>query len=432
MDDSPYGGQASAFSTRRTTVSRRPGEASRQPIVRRGDVEAATSPRAGGGGVQFDVAPGAGTGSGGATGLNRKRTLVRPERQRVDPTHRNYHYLQHTQQQNMPVYASTTGNQANVELDDYDDYEYDGNGQYYRTPYGPESPGQSPGASPGHSPTRAEITRGKSILGREAPGQRIPLKPELPLQTGSTRLTKSKTVRARRKREQEQFQREMTPWVLYCRLITCCFPNALLRCFGTPNPMQQQAWREKIGLISVIIMLGGFVGFLTFGFTQAVCSVPPISFTVGQITNGYLVVHGRAYDLTQSSHPGAIGVPPGSNVLYPPVNAGGYDASFMFQNVNSQCKGLITATPNSNILHDSNGNLGWYFPCNLFKPDGSSNPNVSAGPYNGYACHTMTAARQAYYSLRVTGEVLFDWHALQNSSRNFVAYSGYAIYFAEI
>jgi len=421
MEQDPYRTQDASFSTRRQTVTRRPGEASRQPIRQPLDVEASPTR----GGVQFDIP--AGTGGGGATtsssgGLNRKRTLVRPERQRVNPTHRNYHYLQHTQQQNMPVQASTTGNRANVPIDEYD-YDYEEPQTHYTTPYAPESPGQSPAHSPGNSRSQPELTRGKSILGREVP-QRIPLKPE-GVQRTPTRLTRDKTARAKRKQEAEE--REMTPWVFYCRTITCCFPASLLRCFGTPGPMQQQAWREKIGLISVIIFLGAFVGFLTFGFTQAVCSQPPISFTVSQITDGYLIIHGRAYDLTQSAHPAAIGVPPGSNVLYPPVNAGGLDASFLFQNVNSKCKGLITPTSNSDILHDSNGNLGWYFPCNVFKPDGSTQVNESSGPYAGYACHTTNTARQAYYSLRVEGEVVFNWQAVKNESRNLMVYSGYKI-----
>ena len=354
--------------------------------------------------------------------LNRKRTLIRPERQRVDPTHRNYHYLQHTQQQNMPVQASTTGNRANVPIEnEYDDYD-DEQSQFHYTPASPlEAAAYSPGQSPNLSPTAPELLRGKSILGRDVP-QRIPLKPEQPAQVATARLKKGKgTV----KRQRVEPPREMTPWVFYCRVITCCFPGSLLRCFGIPGRAQQQAWREKIGLISVIIFLGAFVGFLTFGFTQAVCSQPPISFRVDQITNGYLIIHGRAYDLTGSSHPAAFGVPQGSNVLYPPVNAGGFDASFMFQNVNSKCKGLITATANSSVLHDKNDNLAWYFPCSLLNPDGSTPVNQSEGPYPGYACHTQSVARQAYYNLRVEGEVAFDWAGIKNSSRNLIAYSGY-------
>jgi len=420
MEEDPYAAQGASIGTRRQTISRRPGEASRQARPRQPDVEQPHTR-----GVQFDAPAGSGAGmQGGATGLNRKKTLVRPERQRVDPTHRNYHYLQHTQQQNMPVQASTTGNRANVPIEDYDDDEE--TPINYATTYAPESPGAySPGASPGASPSRADISRGKSILQRDAPGKRIPLKPEPLPPVG--RLTKSKTVSKRKRAPAEEAAaREMTPWVFYCRTITCCFPGSLLRCFGIPGKMQQQAWREKIGLISVILTLGMFVGFLTFGFTQAVCSTPSISFSVNQISNGYLVIHGRAYDLTQSSHPAAIGVPAGSNVLYPPVNAGGLDASFMFQNVNSACKGMITPTANSDILHDNNGNLGWYFPCNLFNPDGSTPANESQGPYAGYACHTQVVARQAYYNLRVEGEVVYGWDAdLKNTSRNLMVYSGY-------
>ena len=322
----------------------------------------------------------------------------------------------------MPVQASTTGNRANLLIDEFDD-DYEEPRTHYTTPRAPESPGQSPGHSPGHSPKQTGLNRGKSILGREVP-QRVPLKPEPPSPRGPARLTRDKSVRRKRK-QVEQAPREMNAWVFYCRTITCCFPGSLLRCFGIPGRMQQQAWREKIGLISIILTLGLFVGFLTFGFTQAVCSQPPVSFTVSQITNGYLVIHGRAYDLTRSSHPAAFGIPAGSNVLYPPVNAGGLDASFMFQNVNSKCKGLITPTADSSILHDNNGNLGWYFPCNTFDPDGSTKVNQSEGPYPGYACHTTNTARQAYYGLRAEGEVVFDWQALQNTSRNLMAYSGY-------
>ena len=431
MEPDPYANQESSFSTRRQPVSRRPGEASRPSIRRPPDTENPVR------GVQFDAPPGAGGGAGGgarggtgptssaAPGLNRKRTLVRPERQRVDPTHRNYHYVQHTQQQNMPVQASTTGNRANLPIDEYDDFdEYDqGAPTHYTAQYGPESPGQSPTPSP----TRPDIQRGKSILGREAP-QRIPLKPEEP--RAPARLTKTKSVL--QKRKEEEMEREMTLWVFYCRTLTCCIPRSLLRCFGIPGRMQQQAWREKIGLISVILCLGATVGFLTFGFTQTVCSQPPVSFKVDQITNGYLIIHGRAYDLTLSSHPAAIGVPGGSNILYPPVSAGGFDASFMFQNVNSKCKGMITPTANSDILHDNNGNLGWYFPCNLFEPDGSTRVNESAGPYPGYACHTTNTARQAYYNLRVEGEVVFDWQAVKNTSRNLMVYSGYEVFYSMI
>ena len=49
----------------------------------------------------------------GATELGRKRSLVRPERNRIDRDHPNFHYRQHAQ--NMTVQPSTTGNDPIVE-----------------------------------------------------------------------------------------------------------------------------------------------------------------------------------------------------------------------------------------------------------------------------------------------------------------------------
>ena len=428
MDGDNYTPDSGPIPTQRPSTARRPGEASRIPIERQSnDVEEglvrSRTP------VQFDPSTSGGqsqpTGGGNAGLLNRKRTLIRPERQRVDPTHRNYHYLQHTQQQNMHVQASTTGNRADAPIEPYED---DDEEMMEETPfqqYTGNYNDNSPMASP-IGPSRTDLIRGKSILGRESPQQRVPLKQEEP-PVERQRLRKSK-LGTKRQTQPHYAVRTVSPWTIYCRTITCCFPGSLLRCFGIPGRAQQRAWREKIGLISIIIMLGATVGFLTFGFTQASCSAPPLSYQVDQITKGLLIIHGRAYDLTRSQHPAAIGVPLRSNVLYPPVNAGGLDASFMFQNVNSKCKGLITATSSSKILQDNNGNLGWYFPCNLFSPDGSTAVNYSTGPYNGYACHTTNLARQAYYSLKVEGEVVFDWDSITNSSRNLIVYSGYMLF----
>jgi len=50
---------------------------------------------------------------GGATDFNRKRSLIRPERNRIDRDHPNYHYRQHAQR--MEVFPSTTGNDPIME-----------------------------------------------------------------------------------------------------------------------------------------------------------------------------------------------------------------------------------------------------------------------------------------------------------------------------
>ena len=84
-------------------------------------------------------------------------------------------------------------------------------------------------------------------------------------------------------------------------------------------------------MISCILYVGAFVAYLTFGFTKTVCSSQVVRTQINHVNGGYLIINGRAYDLTSSQHPKAAGIQAGSNVLYPPMNAGGKDASFLFK-----------------------------------------------------------------------------------------------------
>lgn len=211
-------------------------------------------------------------------------------------------------------------------------------------------------------------------------------------------------------------------WSAYCHLVTFWCPDLVLMCFGKIQKAQQRAWREKIGLISIILLICTFVGYLTFGFTATVCPAgAPTRLRVNHVDVGYLIIHGRAYDLTDFKHPVARGIPKGANVLWDlPEPHGGQDASFLFQNVNGACKSLITAAPGSDIPTNADGDLGWYFPCNLFNQDGSSNenPNKTIPFYLGYSCHLSKTARKEYYGLKSASDVYYTWEDIRNSSRN--------------
>lgn len=296
----------------------------------------------------------------GGADLGRKKSLVRPERNRIDQSHPNYYYRRHVQQGRLNVLPSTTGNEPSIA---------DSDEQHTL------------------KPEKVEVTK--------------PLKQKRSLPS---------------------------PWKLYCAFVTFWAPSAVLSCCGMPNKKRQSAWREKIGIISIILMIGSFVGFLTFGFTKAVCGTPAPRLRINEIDNGFLIINGRAYDLTNSHHPGSVGVPAGSNVLYPPVNDGGKDVSFMFQNVNAKCKNIIKAAKGSDVPTQTDGSLAWYFPCVARKQDGSTQPNLSyVPPYSGYACHTSSEGRNAYYNMKVTGEVYFSWSDISNQSRNLIVYSGSVI-----
>lgn len=221
----------------------------------------------------------------------------------------------------------------------------------------------------------------------------------------------------------EQEPVKLPLWKWYCYLVTLCVPNCLLKFCGLRTAGRQYAWREKIALISIILVLEGIVAFLTFGFTRTMCDGTGHGISIHDVSSGHLVINGKAFDLTASSHPKAAGIEPGTNILYDPINAGGKDASLLFQNVNGHCRGLINPRSNCSIPHEGD-QIAWYMPCKLLDLDGSTIPNSTSDHYRGYSCHTSPKARQVYYSLRALGDVEYSWEDVSNTSRNFMVYNG--------
>lgn len=321
-------------------------------------------------------------------GFGRKRSLVRPERQRLDPAHPRYHYTQVASQEASHLKIGPTA--------------------------GGLEPISSRDPSDGHSDEEAiplvELSRpGREVFGLndESPARRKSVRgPHAPLRPVA-----------------ENPRSDVSFWKVYCYVVTFWAPGPVLRLMGLRTKDRQYAWREKMGLITCILYLGTFIAYLTFGFTRTVCHDTKIIMRNNEVATNYLIINGRAYDLSSSKHPLAAGVPGGSNILYPPVNAGGRDASFLFQNVNGHCKGLIVPRDNCSIP-TSGDELAWYMPCRLYNQDGSSAVNDTEYYYSGWACHTSSEARNAYYDLSVNGDVYFTWDDIRNSLRNLMVYSG--------
>jgi chitin synthase len=341
-----------------------------------------------------------------ASDVGRKKSLVRPERQRINRDHPNYHYRKHAQ--NMEVYPSTTGNDPII--DDLN----------------------QPQTVSSEATTLNRLSTDKPYQG-ELPSRRIPAKIEpLGKKRAPRRLTRKegKVISEEERRRQRELDAIRPPslWNIYCATVTFWCPDVILKCFGKPAKAQRRAWREKMGLISIIILICAFVGFLTFGFTQSVCGIQKLRLRTNHVDKGYMIFHGEAYNLVESHHPAALGIPLDSNVLYDlPHKYGGQDGSFMFQKVNGACKGLITRAKGSDVPTNSDGDLAWYFPCTAFNQDGSSKPNLTIPYYLGYACHTTAGGRNSFYGLSSSGDVYYTWDDIKNKSRNLVVYSGNVI-----
>lgn len=335
--------------------------------------------------------------------LNRKRSLVRPERQRIDQNHPRYHYSQVVNQEadHLKVQPSTTGLEPTASSGDRPHSGYQKAAQRDISEEDEEGIPLMDINSPSQN-------RGREVFG---------LNDEIPGKSAKNSSKKPAYTKSQNNDSDIYF------WKVYCYVITFWAPGPLLKLFGLKTKSRQFAWREKMGLISCILYIGAFVAYITFGFTKTVCGKSRLKMRNNTISEGYLIINGRAYDLTSSQHPLAAGIPGGSNILYPPINAGGKDASFLFQNVNGHCKDLIVPRDNCSIPHNDN-ELAWYMPCRVYDQDGSSSVNSTFAYYDGWACHTSSDSRDAYYDLEVTGDVYFTWDDIRNSSRNLVVYSG--------
>ncbi|KAL3424826.1 Chitin synthase 4 [Phlyctema vagabunda] len=347
--------------------------------------------------------------------VSRKRSLIRPERSRIDQSHPNYHYRQHAA--NMNVLPSSTGNDPILEDLEVDMAANETSGLHTSndapsdtTPPRRKRTRRGTGAGPGD-----HVSSEKAGL---APRQRQKLTRE---------RTRKLTKEEKERQKQLDYIKPPSLWNVYCATVTFWCPDFVLRCFGMPARAQQRAWREKMGLISIILLIMGFVGFLTFGFTAVVCkNGGGTRMRINKVDPGNMIFHGKAYNLLESHHPAARGIPNQANVLWDlPEKHAGQDGSFLFQNVNGKCKGLITLSENSDVPTNSDGDLAWYFPCTAFNQDGSSTPNTTVPYYLGYSCHTTALGRDTFYKdLRSSGDVFFTWDDVRNVSRNLMVYSG--------
>jgi hypothetical protein len=59
-------------------------------------------------------------------------------------------------------------------------------------------------------------------------------------------------------------------WTLMSWGLTCCFPKTILSSFGIPSG-SQQAWREKVALCLIALILMGTTLFFLLFFSVTVC-----------------------------------------------------------------------------------------------------------------------------------------------------------------
>lgn len=388
----------------------------------------ATNPAAGGLGGFLGIGQPGGPG-GGAADVRRKKSLVRPDRERIDPNHRLWHYREH---------AAAAAGDGRPGMPQQQQSSQRGGVSVLPSTTGNAPPGLRRGKSIlAREPTDGASESGVNFLKRGPTLRRkTTANKEMPVNgRGAPTATSAGTGRSATKDYSHSKHDEgvaclgnFVPgpknwWMVYCYLLTICIPNFVLKNVGGKRtPEAQRAWREKIGLVSINAFLMAAVGFITFGFTQTVCSSTGVRIKGGTASNASLIINGYNYDLGNWNHPAAGSSFNGSqNPLFMDNwMAGGKDASFMFQRVNEHCLNIITPSNTTTIPKDGN-RMAWYFPCNLHDQTGASPVNLT-GYTDATNCHTSTKARNEFYDLKRQGEIYWSWDQVQNSTRNLAVY----------
>jgi chitin synthase len=216
-------------------------------------------------------------------------------------------------------------------------------------------------------------------------------------------------------------------WKLCSWLLTCCFPPYILKCFGYANSNVQQAWREKVALVTIIFFLCFLVGFLTFGIQQALCgSQANISMIrVGSLTENEVVINGYVYDFRKFDHPGVdVGKykhPEGFKLDDSSIDAGTKDLSLLFQSIDRNnpgvCSGVLT------IENENTDQPTRYFPCVAIDYYSS---NTIEGSATDPACHFGLAFKSSK-NLPKVGDMYYTWKDIKRRENQLIVVGSHVI-----
>ncbi|OUM59883.1 glycosyltransferase family 2 protein [Piromyces sp. E2] len=83
-------------------------------------------------------------------------------------------------------------------------------------------------------------------------------------------------------------------WTMVSNACTCYIPNVLLERCKKTDPDVQQAWREKVTLCTIILIICIISGFFTFGLNNIICNNDTAKI---HYTDTTFSLHGVAYDI---------------------------------------------------------------------------------------------------------------------------------------
>ncbi|KAI9152628.1 ATP-dependent RNA helicase [Blastocladiella emersonii ATCC 22665] len=195
-------------------------------------------------------------------------------------------------------------------------------------------------------------------------------------------------------------------WTVMARVMTCWAPGFILK-KTIGDAAKQQAWREKVALCMLILVVGGAVAYLTLGLTRTICSgtdrnafsyTQVREFTADRQPNSF-VIRGELYDLTKylgvhNNFASFKKLNTTAKLFFQSLAAA--DVTALFPNAVDECQAVITSAVS--------------FPC--------MSPSF---PYMAY-CHNVAKSAPVIDALKV-GQVRFPWEDVLGS-KSLLVYNG--------
>uniref|UniRef100_A0A060TBL5 chitin synthase n=1 Tax=Blastobotrys adeninivorans TaxID=409370 RepID=A0A060TBL5_BLAAD len=320
--------------------------------------------------------------------------LVHPERARLDSNHPNYYYNRHAIEDGngLVVEPSSTGNEPVVHA-------------------GPVDTGPTSTAAQFRGESPSFFLEGLSVKSNSLASTAVE---EINVGDLSVREPPNLTL-----------------WQIYCKIITLPIPSKFLRWFSIATPIQELAWREKMGLNSIIFIISLLVGFCTFGLNNIMCTQSIARMHYNAVPRGTMVVHGSLLNISSFTHIPIYSHTDGLHGLAIKNALRITDGSLLFQNVNNYCLGQLQPKKGLTVPLNEEGLAPWYFPCRALTLNGHliKHPVQTRGPINNpynhtahieygiddpaYGCHLSTEARQNFYSMRKFGDIFYTWEDLE-------------------
>ncbi len=190
-------------------------------------------------------------------------------------------------------------------------------------------------------------------------------------------------------------------WVIFTRVVTFWAPSVLLSSVGgLKDKAVRRAWREKMALCFIILVLCALIGFATVGLQRVLCPQQTLEterFISLGTTSGTLGIQGAMFNISQSKSP---------------------DPSINFLTLSSQLPGQDITSLFSRDATDFPLCRGLSFRAAQDPPCNSATP-CPLGPLN-------SATFKNAQLVNITRPVGYDWDQVSNLS-NYIVLEGYVL-----